>query len=147
MKSIRRLTIPDRMIVVVLLMISLISVSWTLTSCQDRRAEIPNPNFIASSAGQYPLKNHPVESLQDESLKFEHLTLENGLSQSTINAIVQDRQGFMWFGTQDGLNRYDGYDFKIFKHDADIHDQDVLPILVDGHVFPHFPQTTQGDNS
>lgn len=37
----------------------------------------------------------------------------------TINCILQDRKGFMWFGTQDGLNRYDGYDFKIYKHDPD----------------------------
>ncbi|MFN2223683.1 MAG: two-component regulator propeller domain-containing protein, partial [Candidatus Promineifilaceae bacterium] len=50
-------------------------------------------------------------------VKFDHLSLENGLSQSTVTAILQDDQGFMWFGTLDGLNRYDGYTFKVFKHD------------------------------
>lgn len=46
---------------------------------------------------------------------FVHLTTDNGLSQSDINTIYQDKQGFMWFGTHDGLNRYDGYNFSVFK--------------------------------
>jgi len=54
---------------------------------------------------------------QPLSLKFDQIGLEQGLSQSTVNAIVQDAQGFMWFGTQDGLNRFDGYSITIFKHD------------------------------
>ena len=53
---------------------------------------------------------------QPRDLKFEHLTHEEGLSQSTVNAIVQDGQGFMWFGTQDGLNRYDGYSVVVHRH-------------------------------
>ena len=51
----------------------------------------------------------------DESLKFEHLSVTEGLSQSSVNCILQDDKGFMWFGTQDGLNRYDGYDFAVFR--------------------------------
>ncbi len=47
---------------------------------------------------------------------FEHLTTRDGLSQMSVLVILQDRQGFMWFGTADGLNRYDGATFKIFKH-------------------------------
>ncbi|MBW1869136.1 MAG: GAF domain-containing protein, partial [Deltaproteobacteria bacterium] len=43
--------------------------------------------------------------------------MEEGLSQSTVRSIVQDHYGFMWFATVDGLNRYDGYEFTIFKHD------------------------------
>lgn len=50
---------------------------------------------------------------------FAHLTIGNGLSQNHITAILQDRQGFMWFGTEDGLNRYNGYEFTIFKADPD----------------------------
>ncbi|MDO6492713.1 MULTISPECIES: two-component regulator propeller domain-containing protein [unclassified Cellulophaga] len=53
------------------------------------------------------------------SLKFEHLTTENGLSQSDVNVIFQDIDRFMWFGTHDGLNRYDGYNFKVFKPNAE----------------------------
>jgi ligand-binding sensor domain-containing protein/serine phosphatase RsbU (regulator of sigma subunit) len=47
---------------------------------------------------------------------FHHLTVDDGLSQSSVNCILQDKKGFMWFGTQDGLNRYDGYNIKIFKN-------------------------------
>ncbi len=45
------------------------------------------------------------------------LNIRDGLSQNTVNAILQDRTGFMWFGTKDGLNRYDGLSFKSFKYD------------------------------
>lgn len=50
---------------------------------------------------------------------FRSLEVEDGLSQSTIYSILQDRQGFMWFGTQDGLNRYDGNNFRIYKYNPD----------------------------
>jgi len=48
---------------------------------------------------------------------FENIGIKEGLSQSQINVIYQDKKGFIWFGTQDGLNRYDGYNFKIFRPD------------------------------
>jgi len=51
------------------------------------------------------------------TISFNHLTVENGLSQSAVTCILQDSMGFMWFGTQDGLNRYDGYSIKTFKND------------------------------
>jgi len=57
--------------------------------------------------------------VDEAPLKFAHLSLEQGLSQSTVLCILQDRRGFMWFGTQDGLNRYDGYTFKVYKHDPE----------------------------
>ena len=47
---------------------------------------------------------------------FTRYTIEDGLSQGTIVSIYQDSRGFMWFGTQDGLNRFDGYQFKIYKN-------------------------------
>jgi signal transduction histidine kinase/ligand-binding sensor domain-containing protein len=52
---------------------------------------------------------------QFNTLKFKNITSENGLSQNTVTCIGQDSLGFMWFGTFNGLNRYDGYDFKIYK--------------------------------
>jgi len=52
-------------------------------------------------------------------MRFEHLSVEQGLSQSTVEAIAQDRHGFIWIGTGDGLNRYDGYQFVVFRHDPD----------------------------
>jgi len=51
----------------------------------------------------------------EHDIKFHHITIEDGLSQSAVNCILQDRKGFMWFGTEDGLNKYDGYNFIIFK--------------------------------
>lgn len=54
----------------------------------------------------------------DEHYYFKNLSVQNGLSQNTVNAILQDKQGFMWFGTKDGLNRYDGLSFRKFKHDS-----------------------------
>jgi two-component system sensor histidine kinase ChiS len=57
----------------------------------------------------------PVSAHQQQSIKFKHLSLENGLSQNTINTILQDSKGFMWFGTQDGLNKYDGYQFTVYR--------------------------------
>jgi PAS domain S-box-containing protein len=60
--------------------------------------------------------NLPVLALQ-QNIKFQHLSLEDGLSQSTVYAILQDSQGFIWFGTQDGLNKYDGYEFTVYRHD------------------------------
>ncbi|PCH71369.1 MAG: hypothetical protein COC06_01670 [Bacteroidales bacterium] len=53
---------------------------------------------------------------QKEEVKFTHLTIENGLSQSGGKCILKDSKGFMWFGTGDGLNRYDGYEFVIYRH-------------------------------
>ena len=52
-------------------------------------------------------------------VQFEHLTIENGLSQNAGLAIFQDSKGYLWIGSQDGLNRYNGFDFKIYKHDPE----------------------------
>ncbi|HEX2867407.1 MAG TPA: two-component regulator propeller domain-containing protein [Ignavibacteriales bacterium] len=53
---------------------------------------------------------------QDNLPTFEHISIEQGLSQSSINSIIQDYKGFMWIATADGLDRYDGYSFKIFRN-------------------------------
>jgi ligand-binding sensor domain-containing protein len=47
---------------------------------------------------------------------FARLGSDQGLSQGTVNAIAQDAQGFMWFGTEDGLDRFDGYELRHFIH-------------------------------
>ncbi len=50
-----------------------------------------------------------------EHYVIQHYSIKDGLSQNTVMAILQDKQGFMWFGTWDGLNRFDGYTFEVFK--------------------------------
>ncbi len=52
-------------------------------------------------------------------IPFAHLSLKDGLSQAAVHAIAQDKTGFMWFGTQEGLNRYDGYRFTVYQADED----------------------------
>ncbi|MEO0573988.1 MAG: two-component regulator propeller domain-containing protein [Pseudomonadota bacterium] len=53
----------------------------------------------------------------NQPMLFSRLSVDNGLSQSNVLAIVQDSEGMMWFGTEDGLNRYDGYNFEHFKRE------------------------------
>lgn len=55
---------------------------------------------------------------QNQHVKFESYGTEQGLSQSNVICILQDKQGFMWFGTRDGLNKYDGYKFTVYKNIA-----------------------------
>ena len=51
-----------------------------------------------------------------QEINFKHININDGLSQNAVFAIMKDSRGFMWFGTKDGLNKYDGYDFLIFQH-------------------------------
>ena len=68
---------------------------------------------------EWPKRTQAIRLGQD--LKFDTISVEDGLSQSTIFCILQDRQGFLWFGTEDGLNKFDGYSFTIYKHDPEDH--------------------------
>lgn len=51
----------------------------------------------------------------DKRYYLRNLSIKEGLSQNTVNTVLQDRQGFMWFGTKDGLNRFDGLSLKVFR--------------------------------
>ncbi len=55
---------------------------------------------------------------QNPELRFKHLRVEDGLSQSTVRTIFQDKLGFMWFGTDIGINKYDGNDFTVYKYNV-----------------------------
>ncbi|MBN2347257.1 MAG: GAF domain-containing protein [Bacteroidales bacterium] len=76
-------------------------------------------------------------SIAQESgtVKFENISLKDGLSQSSVNCIMQDSKGLMWFGTEDGLNKYDGYTFTIYKPSIkdsfSISDQRIISIYED----------------
>ncbi|QHV95687.1 hybrid sensor histidine kinase/response regulator [Spirosoma endbachense] len=58
-----------------------------------------------------------VANAQHQNVGFTHLTTTQGLSQNNVTCILQDRKGFMWFGTQDGLNKYDGYTYTLYRND------------------------------
>ena len=53
---------------------------------------------------------------QDPKINFERISIEQGLSQSRVFALLQDHKGFLWVGTQDGLNKYDAYTFTVYRH-------------------------------
>jgi signal transduction histidine kinase/ligand-binding sensor domain-containing protein len=64
-----------------------------------------------------------------DDVRFLRYGVEDGISQLTVRALAQDDRGFVWLGTQDGLNRFDGYNFRVFRHDAG-----DPRSLVDNHV-------------
>lgn len=70
-------------------------------------------------------------------LKFQHFRLEDGLSQNSVSCITQDKKGYMWFGTRDGLNKFDGYQFKIFKTNpfdsAGLTENQINSLVTDNH--------------
>lgn len=62
-----------------------------------------------------------IQSLnaQQNDLAFQRISIEHGLSQSTVHSIIQDKTGFIWIATEDGLNRYDGYNFFVYRNERD----------------------------
>ena len=67
----------------------------------------------ALSCGPALAHHHGVERV-----RFQHYDVADGLSQLTVRAQAQDSAGFVWLGTQDGLNRFDGYAFRVYRHDS-----------------------------
>src|SRR5215217_642743 len=63
---------------------------------------------------------------QKGELKFTSLRPKDGLSSNTVNALLKDRYGLMWFATEDGLNKFDGTNFTVYRHKPD--NQATLPV-------------------
>src|SRR5215469_4664378 len=108
MMSFCRLTVHALFQACGVLLLSLTHASYAFPASQPAGAAPP-----AHSQSSYPQSGPPGVS----ELKFTHLTTNDGLSQGYVVAILQDRRGFMWFATRDGLNRYDGNTFVVFKND------------------------------
>ncbi len=79
----------------------------------------PEPTLIAQPVISGDIRPASRSGRYNPSIRFERIGIEDGLSHSSITAILQDSQGFLWFGTEDGLNRYDGYSFRVYRPDAD----------------------------
>jgi signal transduction histidine kinase/ligand-binding sensor domain-containing protein len=74
---------------------------------------------------------------QQQQIQFERLSIEQGLSQSSVFSITQDQKGFLWFATQDGLNKYDGYSFTHYEHEDDDSaslSDNYVTVLLDDHT-------------
>lgn len=69
-------------------------------------------------SAQYGQPTFTAQYSQSNNYVFSHLDFANGLSNNHVTSIYKDAEGFMWFGTMSGLNRYDGYQFKVYKHDS-----------------------------
>src|SRR5512136_3114997 len=93
---------------------SLLPACNNLARFTPTREEVPLPNDHKQKKS-----SQPDVPLVLNNIKFKHLSVEAGLSHSTVNCILQDSKGFMWFGTDDGLSKYDGYNFTIYKHNPD----------------------------
>lgn len=76
-----------------------------------------------------------IHQAYSQSISFNHLSTANGLSNNSVNDIIQDRTGFLWLATDDGLNRFDGYQFKVFRHSIEnensISDNSLLSLMLD----------------
>lgn len=58
-----------------------------------------------------------VSAIHIKDIKFDHIGVDDGLSETRVADIAEDSWGYMWFGTESGLNRYDGYTFRIYHSD------------------------------
>src|ERR1700733_11406865 len=86
---------------------------------QDAARHSDNRTFNARKVLQAHVDPHTVilPIVDENDIRFRRFSTEDGLSQTMVTQIVQDDQGFIWFASLYGLNRYDGYKFKVFKHE------------------------------
>jgi signal transduction histidine kinase/ligand-binding sensor domain-containing protein len=96
-----------------------------LLSC--RSADHPSiEQPVQQDQTHYSGISHQLIQKTPPGIRFEHYTIEDGLSMSTVYDLIQDRNGYIWVATEDGLNRFDGYEFKIYRPAID--DPDGLNI-------------------
>jgi ligand-binding sensor domain-containing protein len=74
-----------------------------------------------------------ITRAQATNVIFDRITMDSGLSSSSVTSILKDRTGYVWVGTTEGLNRYDGYTFKVF---LPVPDYSRIQMEVSGSFFP-----------
>jgi ligand-binding sensor domain-containing protein len=94
----------------------------SLGMAQDGAGHLDNRqvNLAVVRQARVESRTITVPVVDAQGIRFTRLSTDEGLSQTKVSQIVQDDQGFMWFGSQYGLNRYDGYKFKVFKHEPGV---------------------------
>src|SRR6201993_2618639 len=107
------LRLAVRFTIVVLLFLS----TFTVAQGAAGRPENQSANLWMVPQAHVDPRTIILPVVDGKGLRFTRLSTDEGLSQTRIIQIVQDDRGFMWFGSQYGLNRYDGYTFKVFKHE------------------------------
>src|SRR4030095_11952984 len=120
-----------------------IFLALTFTACGSGIALPATPQVDSAPNSRPIIPNRELQKSLPEVcdcvLRFDHLNIEQGMSQSSVHVIFQDSRGFLWLGTQDGLNRYDGYTFKVYKPDPDVpgslNDRWITSILEDGEGY------------
>jgi len=93
----------------------LIVLSTSLSAAQGYNPT--TPKTVTAEVHRGIPRSMRIPAIDGDDIRFSRLSTAQGLSQTQVNEIVQDDQGFIWFGTQYGLDRYDGYEFKVFTHD------------------------------
>ena len=124
-------------------LISGLLLAMLLASCGSENPPPATPGVDSVPTSPPPaLSRESSTSLPDVCdcvIRFDHIGIEQGLSQSSVRAILQDNKGFLWFGTEDGLNRYDGYTFTAFKPDPDnptsLSDRWITSLVEDSHGY------------
>ena len=122
------------------LFLFLIAFALVVPACGPREpvpAPPPTPTALPLEAtGEAP---NIYGNKYNPAIRFERIGIEQGLSQSSVNSILQDSRGFLWFGTQDGLNRYDGYTFTVYRPNEDdpnsISDRWIAAIVEDAQGY------------
>lgn len=110
--------------------INFIVIGSTIALAAVPRAHAPHAAREAGLRGERQARNDsrprrfeaihaPGAHARWTDLKFTHLTTNDGLSQNAVTTILQDRRGFLWFATREGLNRYDGNAFVAYKNKAE----------------------------
>lgn len=82
-------------------------------------------------SGVQTVRSQNLQDARFEKLSSEIIRYEKGLSQNTVQCILQDRFGFLWFGTWDGLNKFDGYNYTVFNEESGLSNQNIQAIVED----------------